>query len=33
VLDIGYDYVLGLQRDDLDVEYVRKFRLRAMRTQ
>lgn len=33
VLDIGYDYVLGLQRDDLDVEYVRRFRLRAMRTQ
>jgi hypothetical protein len=28
VLDIGADYVLGLQRDELDVEYVRKFRLR-----
>lgn len=28
VLDIGDDYVLGLQRDQLDLEYVRKFRLR-----
>jgi hypothetical protein len=28
VLDIGADYVLGLQRDELGVEYVRKFRLR-----
>jgi hypothetical protein len=27
VLDIGADYVLGLQRDELGVEYVRKFRL------
>jgi hypothetical protein len=27
VLDIGPDYVLGLHRDELGVEYVRKFRL------
>jgi hypothetical protein len=27
VLDIGADYILGLQRDTLDVEYVRKFSL------
>lgn len=27
VLDIGADYVLGLQRDELGVEYVRRFRL------
>ncbi|NIO33140.1 MAG: hypothetical protein GTN75_15290 [Gemmatimonadetes bacterium] len=31
VLDIGADYVLGLQRDELGVEYVRKFRLRRDR--
>jgi len=31
VLDIGADYVLGLQRDALGVEYVRKFRLRRDR--
>jgi hypothetical protein len=28
VMDIGHDYVLGLERDHLDVEYVRKFGLR-----
>jgi len=27
VLDIGSDYVLGLRRDELDVEYVQLFRL------
>jgi len=31
VLDIGADYVLGLERDELGVEYVRKFRLRRDR--
>jgi hypothetical protein len=31
VLNIGADYVLGLQRDELGVEYVRKFRLRRDR--
>lgn len=31
VLDIGVDYVLGLQRDEMGVEYVRKFRLRRDR--
>lgn len=31
VLDIGADYILGLQRDELGVEYVRKFRLRRDR--
>jgi hypothetical protein len=31
VLDIGTDYVLGLQRDELGVEYVRKFPLRRDR--
>jgi hypothetical protein len=28
VLDIGTDYVLGLQRDELDVEYIQKYPLR-----
>ena len=28
ILDIGADYVLGLQRDALDVEYVQQFQLR-----
>jgi len=28
ILDIGADYILCLERDDLDVEYVRKYRLR-----
>ncbi len=32
VLEIGADYVLGLQRDTLDVEYVRKFQLRRERS-
>lgn len=27
VLEIGADYVLGLQRDELDVEYVKRYRL------
>jgi hypothetical protein len=27
VLDIGADYVLGLYRDELDIEYVQEFRL------
>jgi hypothetical protein len=31
VLDIGADYILGLQRDELDVEYVEKYRLRRDR--
>jgi hypothetical protein len=31
VMEIGHDYVLGLQRDQLDVEYVRKYRLRKGR--
>jgi hypothetical protein len=31
VLDIGADYVLGLQRDEMGVEYVRKFQLRRDR--
>lgn len=31
VLDIGADYVVALQRDELGVEYVRKFRLRKDR--
>jgi hypothetical protein len=28
VLEIGDDYVLGVWRDDLDVEYLRKYELR-----
>lgn len=31
VLDIGVDYVLGLRRDELDVEYVQLFQLRRGR--
>lgn len=31
VLDIGIDYVLGLQRDELQVEYVQLFQLRRGR--
>ena len=31
VLDIGADYVLGLRRDELDVEYVQQFQLRRGR--
>jgi hypothetical protein len=31
VLDIGPDYVLGLHRDELDVEYVRKHVLHKAR--
>jgi hypothetical protein len=31
ILDIGADYVLGLQRDEVDVEYVRKFQFRRDR--
>jgi len=31
VLDIGFDYVIGLWRDDYDVEYVKLFRLNRSR--
>ena len=30
VYDIGPDYVLGRERDDLDVEHVRMYRLRRL---
>lgn len=30
VLDIGSDYVLGLKKDEMDVEYVQMFRLRRV---
>jgi len=31
VLEVGTDYVLGLARDDMDVEYILKYRLRKGR--
>ena len=31
VTEIGAAYVLGLERDELDVEYVRKYRLQKGR--
>jgi len=31
LLDIGSDYLISLERDELDVEYVRKYRLRRGR--